>query len=406
MPDSPNTLTTLNGLAKEVYGDEVIQLVPDGTKVQKLVNFSSKEKQLGNVYHQPVLLAYEQGFTHAAASSGAFTLNDAKAGVMKDAQIQGAQILLKAQMDYETAARSAKGKNAFVDGTSLMIESMQKSLRKRLEVQLMYGGSGIGTLSAVSTTLLTISPATFASGIWAGAEGMEIDVMTGATGTVRGSATVVSVDLEAGTVTINAAVVGAAVSDVIYFKGAFGNEMLGIHAILANAGTIFGISAAAYSLWKAPSHAIGGQATRTKIGKGISKAVAKGLTDGVTILVNPEVFNELVDGETALVQHNSKDSKGKFENGADEITYYSQGGIAKIIPTIYCMRGFAYGLSVDSWKRVGAVDVSFNTPGSKGGEMFRQLETKAGFEVRAYSNQALFCEAIAKNVLFTGITVI
>lgn len=404
MADSPNTLATLNGLAKEVYGDEVKQLVPDGTKIQKLVQFSSKEKQLGNVYHQPVLLAYEQGFTHAGPSAGAFTLNDAAAGVMKDAQIQGAQILLKSQMDYEVAARSAKGKNAFVDGTSLLFESMQKSVRKRIEAQLMYGGSGIGAVASITGNVITLTPATFASGIWSGSEGMSINVRSSA-GVSRGTSVVTSVDLELGTVTVAAAPAGILATDLIYFDGAYGNEMSGIHSILSNTGTLFGISAATYSMWKSPTHAVTGAATRLKIGRGISKAVAKGLSDGVTIIVNPEVFNDLVDGETNLVQHNSSMTKGKFENGADSIKYYSQGGVAEILPSIYCWRGFAYGLSVDDWKRVGAVDVSFNTPGSKGGEMFRQLETKAGFEVRAYSNQAIFCEAPAKNVLFTGITV-
>ena len=46
-----NTVATLNGLFKEVYADKIKDLIPDGVKLMNRIPFSSKEQQLGNLYH-------------------------------------------------------------------------------------------------------------------------------------------------------------------------------------------------------------------------------------------------------------------------------------------------------------------------------------------------------------------
>lgn len=54
---SVNTFAdTLNGLFKERYADKLKDLIPEGLKLYKMVEFLPKEKQLGNLYHQPVIL--------------------------------------------------------------------------------------------------------------------------------------------------------------------------------------------------------------------------------------------------------------------------------------------------------------------------------------------------------------
>lgn len=401
MADAPNTVATLNGLYKEVYADGHKVLIPEGTKVQEKIKFSSKEKQLGNSYHVPVLLAYEQGFTFAAESDGAYTLNDAAAGVMKDATVGGTEILLRAQMAYSAAAKSAKGRNAFLDGTSLLFESMQKSMRKKLEVVLLYGQSGIGTISAVNSNTFTITTAEWAPGIWAGSEGMAIDVYNGST--LRDSCKVVSVDIDARTVTVDAAPSGSAASDTLYFKGAYGKEMAGIHKVLTNTGSLFGISAATYTLWKSSSYAAGGALDQAKVNAAIAGAVGKGLDGELFFLVNPKTWGNLLSNQAALTRNAGKDVKSVVTAGSKSIELFSQNGKVVIEPSIYVKEGHAFGLSLEQWKRVGAQDVSFNTPGSGEGEIFFHLPTKAGIETRCYTNQAIFCEAPGKNLIVTGI---
>lgn len=406
MTDAPNTVSTLNGLFKEVYGDDIAKLVPDGVKIQKMVPYVSKQKEFGNQYHQPVLLAYEQGFTFAAASAGAFTLNDSVNSVMKDATVTGSQIVLRAQMDYEAAARSAKGRNAFVDGTQLMFESMQKSMRKRLEVELLWGKKGLATVASYSNPTITVTTAEWAPGIWSGMEGASIDIYNGTS--KRGTGVILSVDLDARTITLTADVSGTTANDILYYAGAAvdtsgpDNEMAGIHKILSNTGSLFGISASTYTLWKSSSYSAGSAAlSQAKIGAAVAQAVAKGLDDDCVIVVNPRTWNNLLSDQAALRRF-ADDSKMGFSNGAKAIEFYSQNGMVSIEPSIFMKEGLAIGLQKDTWKRLGAADITFKTPGY-GDQIFFHIPTKAGFEVRCYTNQAIFSEAPGRNFLITGI---
>jgi hypothetical protein len=77
----------LNGLFKEVYADKMEDLIPDGVILLNKIPFVGKDKQLGNLYHQPIILGMEHGVTFASSDEDAFTLNAAVAGSIKDAQV-------------------------------------------------------------------------------------------------------------------------------------------------------------------------------------------------------------------------------------------------------------------------------------------------------------------------------
>jgi len=44
-----NTVSTLNGFFKEQYAKEIKNLIPDGVKLLKKINFASREEQTGNL---------------------------------------------------------------------------------------------------------------------------------------------------------------------------------------------------------------------------------------------------------------------------------------------------------------------------------------------------------------------
>lgn len=405
MADTPATVSSLNGLFKEVYPDGIVDLIPNGTKIQKRVKFVPAAKELGKQYNQPVTLAYPNGYTFAAAGAGAFTLNDSNTGTMKNAALDGSQILLREQMDYEAAAKSNRGRNAFMDGTKLMFKNMQLSMRKTLECELLYGSMGLATVASYSNPTITVTTSEWAPGIWSGLEGRNITIYDGTTTTPRGTGKILSVDIVARTITLTADVSGTTGGDTIYFESAVSSEMSGIHKILANSGSLFGISASTYSLWKSISYSAGTAAlTFAKVRKAVALAVAKGLDDDCELYVNPKTWDNLMDDLAALRRINDKSGKGSsYSIGADEIVFYSQNGKIAVVPSIYVKEGYAYGLCPEDWKRPGAQDVSFQTPGSMKDEIFFHLPTKAGFEVRAYTDQAVFCEAPGRQFLITGI---
>jgi len=55
--------------------------------------------------------------------------------------------------------------------------------------------------------------------------------------------------------------------------------------------------------------------------------------------------------------------------------------------------------------RVGSTDITFKLPGVDNGEeaFFLPIPNVAGYEIRAYSDQALFCSAPGKLVLIKNI---
>ena len=111
MASSANTLDTLNGLFKEVYGDKLENLIPDGVKLLNKIPFAKKDSQLGNFYHQPVVLGHEHGVTFAQSGEDAFNLEAPVAGKIKDATVRGTQLVLRSVIGYASASRSAEGGN-------------------------------------------------------------------------------------------------------------------------------------------------------------------------------------------------------------------------------------------------------------------------------------------------------
>ncbi len=401
------TVGTLNGLFKEVYAKDLINLIPDGVKLLNKIPFAKRDASLGNLYHQPVILGHEHGVTFAGATDDAFTLNAAVAGSIKDAQVQGTQLVLRSVLGLAAAARSMNGgEKAFMQATKFLVGNMLRSVTKKLEIEMLYGQVGYATLDATlasGNTVMTIPDAEWAPGIWAGSEGMPIEIKDATGATSRGTASVASVDFAARTVTLGSAIAGVVSTDVVWHYGAYGNEFAGIHKIITNTGTLFNINASTYSLFKGNTYAAGGALSFAKIQDAIAKAVEKGLDNDVLVIVNPAVWADLLTDQAALRMYDSSYSSAQAQNGAKELKFYGQNGSVEIIPSIYCKQGFAYVISPDEMMRIGSTDVTFQRPG-KEGEFFRELENSAGYELRCYTDQALFCSAPAKNVLITGIT--
>lgn len=399
-----DVVENLNVMHKEVYPGGVPDLIPAIAKIQNDIKFD-KQEMLGSQYVQPVRLALPGGFTHALGdgTAGAFTLNDSKAGTQAKALVTGCQILLRDQMSYEDAAKATGGKKSFAEGTKFFYEGMQKSMRKRIEIELLYGNSGIGTLSAYTsgTPSITITLSQWAPMIWTGCEGTEIDVMSGTSGTVRGTVTIVSVDPETRIVTISGTVTGATANDVVYFKGGYGNEMSGIHKIMSNTGSLFNISAATYAQWKSSNLAVTGALSFNAVKKAITKAVGKGLMEDIKLYVNHGGWDDIAS-DIASLRTLDKSEVKKVDIGAEEIVYHSQNGKVEIISHPMVKEGNAYGLVAANWKRIGSADVVMGAPGF-GGEPFFHLATKAGIEARSYTNQAIFSEMPATSFYISGI---
>ncbi len=418
-----NAFSTLNGWFKEVYASEDMRLVPEASWLVKNIAFNKSEAGLGNLYHQPVVLTHEHGVTYAGASSGAFAINTPIASVLQDAQVQGTQLLIASRIDYEAASRASVSKASFGDATELLVKNMLESISKRLELMFLYGRTGIGAINAtVSSTDVVISAASWAAGIWAGMEGAKIEILNSTGTTSRTSdlgVTVSSVTPSTRTITLGTST-SVTAGDLVYFFSAAVStptykESLGLDGITTGTGTIFNIATGTYQLFKGNSYAVGGALTVTKVLNGLLPAIGKGLMDDVILLCSNTAFqgllNPTIDPVARASDANTKvgpvvgQSKGdKMVFGADNIEIRGYQGKITIVPHLFVKDGEAFAFPKKMLKRVGSTDITFNTPGSKGGEFFLQLPSNAGYELRAYANQALFSPCPGRLTKFTGIS--
>lgn len=314
-------------------------------------------------------------------------------------------MVLRSRLSVAAASRAAKGgESTFEQATKFIVRNMLRSINKRLEVGMMYGGSGIGAVGALpGGTVVEIATAEWAPGVWVGGEQMKIEIYDATGTTLRGAAQVTAVSMSNRRITLDAIPAGTVVTDVIYYKTAKDNEALGLHRILSNTGVLFDINAANYSLWQGNVYGAGaGPLSFAKLQDAIARAVEKGLDSPVLVLVNPRTWTDLLTEQAALRQYDSSYSVQVSEAGHQEIVFYGQNGKIEIVSSIYVKEGFAYVICLDEMMRIGSTDVTFNRPGAEG-KFFRELENANGYEMRVYSDQALFCFAPGKNVLINAI---
>jgi hypothetical protein len=404
-------VSTLDGNFKESYANKIKDLVPEGVVLYNKIDFNGADKQPGNFYHAPVSLSLEHGFSYGGDTGAVFTLQNSIASSMEDAQVRGCELVLRSAISVGAAARSVSGKNSFVQATKELVRVMLKSMHIRLESQLMYGQVGIGRVESLTGTTLKICDAEWAAGIWSGSKNMQIQIRSQA-GTVRGTASVVTVDLAAKTVEIDSAPVGVtgnadpenAAADIIWYAGAFGKEFAGLHKIITNTGTIFNIDASQHDLFKGNVIEAGTDATTGAvfisfdlIEKAVTRAMEKGLMKKtVTALINPKHWDKLLSDLGAKRMIDSSYSTKQIEDGTQSIKFNGQNGVIEVETSLFVKEGFAYVLPMDALERIGSTEVTFQMPGMQEGRFFRLLENENGYELRLYTDQALFSNEIGQ----------
>lgn len=359
---------------------------------------------------QPIVLGLEHGFTYGGSAGDAFLLNAAVASPNRDAQVKGHELVLVSAISVGAASRSISSKGAFEQETKRLVQNMLKSTQIRMEIQLMYGQVGLARIESVSGNVISICDAEWAAGIWSGAQNAAIEIRSQA-GALRGVANVAKVNLRDKTVEVDVIPAGVtgnvdpenSAADVIYFKGAYNKEFAGLHKIITNTGTIFNVDASEFDLFKGNEVQVGtnahsGAATISfeKVEEAIALAMEKGLTEeDVVCLVNPKHWNKLMTEQASKRQYDSSYSSEKFEQGAKKLVFYGQNGMIEIHASLFVKEGYAYVFPPSELERIGSSDITFERPGMQG-KFFREMDSANGYELRCYSDQALFCSAIGK----------
>ena len=411
-----NTVSTLNGLFKTVYADKLLDLVPDYAVLQKKIPFVSADKETGNFYAQPVNLSHEQGFTYNGDAGSVVTLNAAINSTMKEAQVKGTEMILRTQITYTALSRASKaGPKAFKRASAWKVEDMNNSMRKRLEISMIYGQSSIGTVESITSAsgsgTITITAGTWAGGIWAGAENAAIDSFTSTTKNNTGGDIIITA-VDSDTRTLSVTCTGTfsnecTAGDLLFFKGTNSGssvftEMAGLQKIIQNSSTLFNINAGTYSLWKGNTVTSVGQLTHAKVQDALARAVNKGLMDPVLLLVSPKGFNTLNADLAALRMFDSSYGvEGK--NGFEKLVFHSVNGPVEVVSHPLVKDGDAFIVPLDSVMRLGSVDLSFGVPGMDE-TFFTLVANTNAVELQCMADQAIFLEKPAHAVYLSGIT--
>jgi hypothetical protein len=411
-------VSSLNGFFYEIY-DKIVEPIPEAAKFMAKVPYKGGALEIGNKLHLNVVVSDEAGFTYAARDEGAFPVNDGVSFETQDAQVDAFQLLLQGSVDYESAARASSSRKAFLELVGKKLQVMVASTKRRFESELWYGQSltGLGTVEAVAGAVVTIDVGEWAPMMWQGRKGHRVNFYaTGAAGALRantpaGGYVIQSVNLVTRQITFTTAIDASVVpTDVLVWHGSYGatrataKTCAGNIRISSNTGTMFNIDGALYDVWTGNTFACGAaNLTFYKIMAAMGLLANRGLDGDVILWTSPATWSALITDQAALRRY-SAEIVTVAKNGAKGIEFFYQTGKVTIIGHGMMKEGYAVVNEMAKWKRVGAQDFSFKTPGlEEGRDIFWHDPNKAGFSYRYYGAQSLFCEMPSHQLVFTGI---
>lgn len=401
---------------KDVYAPDLADLVPSTSRIQKDIKFVGNDQREGRAFVQPVRLTRPGGWV-LDVSGGAYALADPEPSQGDDARVTGSSFTLRDVMSYDAAAKAQKGKRAFINGTSHMVEGMADMASFILELQLLHGQRNLGVLEAGgvdsgTTQSFVFTVGTFIAALWSGLENGFVEFYTAAGAALTpSSAKVTSVDVDNRTVTflgveaeLDLVRADLANSPEIFLRSTKSAGMVGLIQQVSNTGTMFGISGATYSLWKGNTYATAGTLTFQKIIRAVDKTVVRGSTGPMRFYVSPHSWSDCMNDLAALRRYADK-AGGKLEQGADELQFHGQNGAISIVPHILMKPSEAFGIPTggSKVKRLGASDITFTMPGTAEDTYFENLPSHAGIGTRVFWHQAIFMNCPAQGVLVSGI---
>lgn len=420
MSVSINALSNMDNMFKPIFADQINRLIPEQEVLLSNIPFISADKMAGGSYEQPVLTGRMHGFTFHGTNDYVLRLVEAKDPTLAKSSIKPSAITGRTMLSYAAASRASNNKKSFVESTAYLTEGLITSHAAVQEQIHWYGGMGLGKVSSTSAANLDTSSnwivvdiAEWAASIFVGGEGMPVDLWTSASKVL--STSIAKVDIINRKVFLESTA-GLANSNTytIYRTGTKGLESVGLHYAMQNTSAVlYGIDPTLVPMWTANSVAVGGALNFTKVAQGVAAAYGRGLQGKLKLLVNSQVFATLMPDFNTLKAASANvpglqfsENKSALEVGAKSIKYIVNNVELEVVASDYCKTGYAFGIDQSTWKRIGSAPVGFDIPGrTDGGKYFNDVSDFGAVELRSFSDEGLFCDSLARNVYFSGITI-
>lgn len=427
MASNPTDVTDLVGFLKPVFG-KLQMLIPEEARCQKLFPFAAGDR-VGKYFEEPVQVRASWGVTYAGSSGDTVDLADALPSKTESAQITPFLTVLREQISYGLLDRGGggdDGKRAFMSAGAFIGKEMTMQLRRLLELSILTGQQGFGTIASTSgttTQVWTISAATLRPGVLSFLEGAFLDLYQSDLATAVTNATAVqctAVDIDAGTVTV--ATPSNPTSNVagyvIFMAGANAagtfNEMVGLRKqVGATSGTVFNVSKTTYSAWRGNVVSSIGAWSAGALLNMASKAINRGFQGRFVALMGPKAWNVLNSRIISQQVFDQSYSATKMKEGTDGIEINGTGVTIECYAHSYQADGECLLLPKEYVKRIGSAmegsdengdrDISFAIPGSTA-KYLQPVANKTCVEMQCRSDQAIYVQRPAWSVLGTGIT--
>lgn len=413
---------------KQRYGDFTDPL-PEENTIADYFGFVKQDQRPGIAFNFPIVVSLEHGQT-ANVDGTAFALNAAVDSVLQNASIDGATLAMIGNIPYDVSFKSRNGAGngssggAFRTAFELKTDLLMKSMEFYREVSLMFGAGTASTVAANLGVVLSVTGAnlatpgmavtfttqTWAPGLWTNMIGAKVDFFNAAGTAILAAGDgvrVAAVNADTKTVQFIRDAGGAAVAatgQMIIPTGWYQKSCVGVESILQNTGTLFGIPAATYPMWKALQIDLAGTALgRAKILGIMARLFPNGLTAGGKLFVSGPTFADLAEEADALQRYTGNTDEVKRQ-GANNLEYKSPAGMVNVALHKYMKQGEAMFFPSGNGKRVGSTDITFRGEGDDW--FFLELPSNAGCQLRILSNQAPiltmpFRCAYIKNILNT-----
>lgn len=398
------------GLLKDIFGKYVTAL-PKWSVIQDKFPFEESEGDLGGSYIVGVELTKSHSCVYAPGDGSALTALPAVPQMLAPrATINSFAICIRQRIAVQLLKKAQKeGKSAFASAVSVAIRNLYESHVFRLELSLLYGRDGLGIVGAVAGQIITITTASWAPGIWtAGMVGASLQIFsgTGDTVTQRGTSfSVTAVNPGAFQFTVSGVLTGVVANDVVYFDSARTatgfNECVGLRRILSNTGSLFGIDSAVFDAWRAQQLNVGGALSFTALMQAAAACVTYGLEKGY-VVCTPASFANLVNDEAALRRY--PQYAAMVKRGAEGLSFQMGQVEIEVLLHPHMRLSEAMLLPAKKVHRIGACDLTTLGEGDGINGVLFQVHDLLAAEARTYSDQAIYIEAPAQALLFTGIS--
>lgn len=410
-------------LFKDKYAKALTSVLTEHDKLQKIWPYV-KSQEVGGQFIEAVDLEFEHGYTFGGNQKTP-TLRGSISAEGDQAKITPSQIIGQKATGYRDLFRSeGAGEKAFTAMAEKQFKDLALGMRRNIEISMLHGNSayGIGVVASLSTQDIHINPDYFAPGLWMGAINSVVDVYQSDRTTLRrGGLVVTAVNMDSLTdpyITVTGTTTGIVSTDIIYRDTAVlgdsagvNQECLGLIPMFA-ATTIHDITVAAHPLWKPNSHAVTGPLTSAALIKASYKSAVKGARTGVLAIVPSRGFETLNEQVMATRRTDASYGPNKFVNGVEALEFHSQVGRIVVVPHDFMFQSQAVIVPLDqdvdaekkSIRRIGSSDMTFERPKPNSGRIFLESSTVAGYEIRNYTDQALFNTKPGHCTLLTGLT--